>query len=555
VPFSMSKRKFRNKLPATRSRADGHSLGGELNHLPGVSEAKPKRSKLIAEGAPTPQDLTETAAHAWLGLILIVSAAIRAVLCVRGGQFFWIDEGRYLRSWGILRRLPHPLKALDTVLGFPDHWFYSLLGTVPATLQYAVMRLRGGPAIPDMAAVAASAWISALCFSVSGLACIVLVYAIARRGGGDRQEALLAAFLMACSTSLTIYSRHLLPYDPALAFALLALWLGLKQEAGVGRSVLCGLVAAAAFGAYNGYWLLAAVVLAVHVLWAGWRPLAIIRRALAAGAAFVFPLVALEALSRIRRLPSFIGGMREFSRTVTQGDYAEGWSLPWAYLWHCEHLQLVLWLVASAALAVMVIRQRDVRQRGIAWLATAAAIYAGLVLTSVVLHVFVVYGRNAREMVPFFCLAAAPALAALLRRVGNRGVVAVAVCALIAAQAAWNLARPLVQRFPVEASRLAAPYAPLRHASSFGEGTPTFGDCAYHARAEAEDARYVLMNTCLDMPIIPGLPAPSGRVIFHFPHPLQYKPYPYEGFPPEERVVIRFTDGSMKLIDTNKGGR
>jgi hypothetical protein len=39
-------------------------------------------------------------------------------------------------------------------------------------------------------------------------------------------------------------------------------------------------------------------------------------------------------------------------------------------------------------------------------------------------------------------------------------------------------------------------------------------------------------------------------VIFSFPHPLQYKPYQYEGFTPEERAVLRFTDGSMRLLDT-----
>ena len=504
---------------------------------------------MVVNHASAEHDQSDTAARRWLVLMVMASAAIRAVLCVRGGQFFWVDEGRIQRSWSLLKHVGHPLTTLDTLVRSSDHWLFSVVGTVPATAQYVVMRLRGGPAVPGFADIAAGSWISALCFSLSGLACNVLVYAIARRSGAGRAEALLAAFLMFCSTSATIYSRHLLPYDTSLAFALLALWLGMKHEAGIERSVLCGLVAAAAFGVYNGYWLLAAVVLGAHLLWPGWSPLVMIRRALAAGIAFTLPLLVLQVTSLLRMLPPFFDQQRQFSRTVTQGSYAEGWSLPWAYLWHSEHLLLVLWLVGSAALVVMVVTNCEFRRRGMAWLAMLVAIYAGLVVSSVVLGKFVVYGRNAREMVPFLCLATAPVLAAALRRGPNRR--AAAVCLLLVAQFSWNLRRPLTQRFPTQVSRLAAAYVPLRHASSFGKGALLIGDCRYHNSAQVEgEARYVLMNTCFAIPFVAGPAAPAGRVVFRYPHPLQYKPYQYEGYSPRDRALLRSLDVSMRLIDT-----
>ena len=75
----------------------------------------------------------------------------------------------------------------------------------------------------------------------------------------DRVEALIAAALMASAATMFYYARHLLPYDSSLALALLALWCG------VGTRVVIRLPAApsasAAFITYNGYWLLAAVVL------------------------------------------------------------------------------------------------------------------------------------------------------------------------------------------------------------------------------------------------------------------------------------------------------
>jgi len=34
--------------------------------------------------------------------------------------------------------------------------------------------------------------------------------------------------------------------------------------------------------------------------------------------------------------PDYWRTMVAFSGTVNQGNYAEGWSLPWEYLWHSE---------------------------------------------------------------------------------------------------------------------------------------------------------------------------------------------------------------------------
>ena len=60
---------------------------------------------------------------------------------------------------------------------------------------------------------------------------IALVYAIARRAGRDRVEALIAAALMASAATMFYYARHLLPYDSSLALGLLALWCGLGTTA------------------------------------------------------------------------------------------------------------------------------------------------------------------------------------------------------------------------------------------------------------------------------------------------------------------------------------
>ena len=60
-----------------------------------------------------------------------------------------------------------------------------------------------------------------------------------------------------CSTFL-YYSRHILPYDTAMAFGLLALFAGLRTPLRAVDSVACGFLAASAFLTYNGCWTLAA---------------------------------------------------------------------------------------------------------------------------------------------------------------------------------------------------------------------------------------------------------------------------------------------------------
>lgn len=41
--------------------------------------------------------------------------------------------------------------------------------------------------------------------------------------------------------------------------------------------------------------------------------------------------------------------MREFAGTVTQGDWSDGFSLPFAYLWSADKLLFIAWLVAIVA--------------------------------------------------------------------------------------------------------------------------------------------------------------------------------------------------------------
>src|SRR4029079_4041194 len=108
----------------------------------------------------------------------------------------------------------------------------------------------------------------------------------------------------------------------------------------------------------------------------------------------------------------------------------EGFSLPWAYLWHAEHGLLLVWiaaviLVVSGAGAWNARRLQTARL----WVIAAGVIYLGLGFSSAFLHVFVVMGRQSRQIVPFLCLATAAAAAEWLQR-RPRASWLVAACAV-----------------------------------------------------------------------------------------------------------------------------
>jgi hypothetical protein len=310
-------------------------------------------------------------------VLLAVSWALRVALVLQGGQVFFQDEMRYFRSVRLLNQLVWYGDvgwALDDLLNKPEHIGFAWLGVVPELFRFAAARLLR---LPDAAAVSDTLiWIPALVLSLASVGCIGLVALIARRAGAERGEALLAAVLLACSTSLLYWSRHLMPYDTALFLALLGLWVGLERRTVLWRSALVGALAGLAFLTYNGYWITALIVLALHLAVGQLAVPAVIRRVAAtlAGLALFPALLTLAALLRDAR--PFYQALSGFAGTVTQGEYAEGWSFPWEYLWQAEHGLL-------------------------------------LAVGSTGLHTFVVYGRLARQLVAFLCLLGAYGVAAL----------------------------------------------------------------------------------------------------------------------------------------------
>jgi len=248
-----------------------------------------------------------------LALIALVSLLLRIVLVSSGGQFYWPDEVRYEQA-----RLAAGILAEGEIgealrrLSYGDHPLFRVLGLVPAAVELAVGE---NPKVPGVF------------FAVFSALNIGLLGLIAIRLGATQAEAVAAAGLLALSNAFFYYARHLLPYDSAMTFGLLALYVGVRPDAGLRSSFTCGAFAGCAFLTYTGYWTLAGTALLLHVIDGGYRS-----GALSKAVFGTFGITA--AVGVVIGADAFSGGsllsdLIAFSGNVNQGRFEEGWRLPW----------------------------------------------------------------------------------------------------------------------------------------------------------------------------------------------------------------------------------
>ena len=472
-----------------------------------------------------PAEMTPRVRRALLYSILVFSIAVRLVLVEAGGQAYWWDTAKF-QGFSDAASEGRWHDALLTLQDRGDHFVFAFAWVMPDVIAYVLHEWNltdKGDAEDGTAQVF---------FGMVSVVSIWLLWRIMRQAGASDEASLTAAALLAASSTFFYYARHWLPYDFAMMLALLALVAGIRPSPRIAHSVACGFLAACAFMMYLGYWTVAGAVVLLHATYApaSWRD--VVRRLAAAGAgAIVFMATIFWLFSAINGRSLFEYFTNHAAR-INQGSFSEGWSLPFAYFWHAEHGVLLLWLVALGS-CVWRLRQRQISSLEKASLLAVVVIYGALVVTSVVLERFVVYGRLARQLVPFFCVITAYELVRLRRLPWMRSGGMMAAAALLAVQVAVNFRAPLVQSFPIE----------------FRE---TFGRLAkdlppYEPNLPVPSVLWVNAERFYPTPPVVQLP-PRYTVLAEARHPLQFLPYQYEGSDPGQREVLRAADLRMRLL-------
>lgn len=450
-----------------------------------------------------------------LAPLLAASYAVRLWLAHLGGQDFWPDEARYNSARGAAQAVVQgrARDALVELFGHADHVLFR-----PAMLPVALVEHWAGGAHPVLVASYLSL------FSVGA---IFLIWAVARRAGAPESEALWAALLAAASNSLFLYARFYLPYDIALFVLMGALWLALGR-ASAATSLMTGVAAGLGFLAYNGYWLLGGAVLILHTLLGAGGRKRILTRGAWAGAGLVLSVAAVVGIG-----VALAGGLGAaygtFAGTVKQGDFHLGYRVILEYLWYTER-GAALVALAGLAYAVFAGLPGGLSGRLGWWLGGAALVVGGLVLFSDVVPVFMVYGRLTRSAVPFACLGAAVGID---RFIGSRGRAerawAAAAALLIAVLAAWNFSASLRQVFPAGFQRMATRTIEAGSSAGF----------SFHRMLFAENLWGRPLHYSL----------PPHRDLLRSAHPMQFRPFQYEGYSAAQRAELNGSDIAMRLVE------
>lgn len=445
-------------------------------------------------------------------IVLVVSLCLRVALVFSGGQDFWPDESRYhLACKSLDLFFLGDIKSGLVLLHDPDHILFKIIAMLPGMIQKYVVD---------------SVKVPALFFSLFSVLNLWLTWKIVRRLGENQRVALFAVILLSLCATFLYYSRHLFPYDIAMTFGLLGLFFGLRKIVRAVDLILAGFLLACLFLTYNGSCLLVGAVMCVLLGRFSQENTHKFRKMFIFLLAFTVPLMILFVMSRALG-GDLLGEYVGFARSVNQGGFSEGWSFPFFFLWDAEHSLVLLWGVALMY-GVKQVMAGNRKRALLLGLGAVVIMYSSLVIFSVFLHKFVVCGRFVRQMVPFLCILSAVFLGRMWHSSFKRKKLVKIIFVVTILQAIVNFYQPFVQVFPRIFIKRAVALIDQRSLNPW--------KCnwffAHHIYPE------------------PSVVNDSGKILLRESHPLQFVPYQYEGYTPEQRKKFQSMDISMRLVIT-----
>ncbi len=488
----------------------------------------------------------------WLLLLMLVSYSLRLALVQQGGQLFYPDESRYLHS----ARIADQLFAFELADGLGFMLLYEHhLGAKAAFTPIALLHRIAYALQPDNEQLWADYILDehsdfslpAVFLALPSVLSIGFIYLIARRSGGDEREALLAAFVLAASNSWFIYSRHLQLYDMSLCLALATWAVSLRRRTNNWTlGMLIGFMLCGAFLIYMNYWLLVGLIALLDCLARAkcWRETLTRLVQLALGAALLLWIYFGYNLAVAQ--VDLLGGLSWMARSITQGSFDEGIVFPFRYFGDTEGMMSLVWAVGLLLAGWRIWRRRlPLRHRATLWIGCLLGLYCTLTLVSSGLQVFVLFGRSVRILLPFIALVCGWSFAAWLRqRSSSLTALFVGVVCIIAL---FNFSGVAAVRFSRDIARqVMAEYSDYAIASTY------YGQRKIRKMSPADaQGRYSLVNAFFIYPITEQSERPPGRVLLEAPHPLNYRPFQYEGMTPEMRDIVRRDPVMIWLIDTS----
>jgi len=331
-----------------------------------------------------------------LWFILVVSALLRMYSINRGGWGFFVDEQRFLDAINIVNSSIGSQETLKNLFTYGiEHKLFLFISALYIKIYNISQDVSFNPVY---------------FFGLFSVLNIYLVYRISLNFGSEKNEALISALIFACSSANFYWSRHLVPYDIALFLGLCSILLATSNSLSRCKAFFCGLIASCCFFTYYGSWIISSIgpLLFFYFSWKR-QSLGLIATSACLASSFLLPFVIMwggVAYYTNNVHYNMISDFIYFSKSINQGEYADGYFIPLQYFFASDGPLSVFWLFSMSS-TIYYISTRikgNKSQRATIYLVILLYIYSLLAIFSTILHKQVAYGRTARQLLPFICL-------------------------------------------------------------------------------------------------------------------------------------------------------
>jgi len=230
---------------------------------------------------------------------------------------------------------------------------------------------------------------------------LYVFFCICRRLLFSIEHAILGMFLLGTLVNFNIYTRHILPYDHALLFHLLALYILLKKEWRFRDVFLAGSLSAIALTCYMGEFVFIAINGVYLVLTSRHNRAELLKKIFLFGLPFVLLVFTFELCMQANG-GSYIGFIAQYSTTVYMASFDEGFSYLFIYFWQVEKWWgLFLLAVSFIGIGFTFAKKAETNQSVKSLLSVAVAAYVSYGAYVYFGHKMVFHGRILHIYFPF----------------------------------------------------------------------------------------------------------------------------------------------------------
>lgn len=488
-------------------------------------------------------------------LLFIIIGIIRFSIISKGFLAF-PDETRYLYSVFAVRNLFQAQYSkfwLDiySTFGRP---FDVIIRLIPAYIQVLIELRWGIPADNQTSLI-----IPAICNVLVSLILLFVFYKITLYLIKDKTLSLFALIFYAFVVNSNIYLRHLLPYDTALLFNLISLYITLKNSPKISYILLNGLLAGISFGIYPGYFFFNLIILIIIA-----SKINNIRRfllLLIPYGAILFSVLFIYQYFSMFSTINYANVLRIVSENITQGSFDESLIYGFKYLTSVESVSGIGFLILLCGLLINSIFDIFRKRTGFFKIKNIT-VFAGLIaylayaFMGFTMHKFVFYGRILHALYPFLIWSAI----IYIQSINNFKIRSLIIyCQLSAILLVFvffyinylHLGYPRDVLYQYGIQTTAVPFDQHQY-----EGKPLWSIPSPAAFNEQTGYPYVsrqkiiLVNFCYFYPVDdvynPFRVSQGYKQMLSIKHFQSFLPYWFEGFGPKERNILK--DRQYKLM-------